>query len=86
MAGELSNRIIDNGARMAARQAYLLNSISERFSSEDTIGKMAEESAVQLDAYETYMLTDPAYDNIRNAIVPAYQQAVQSMNTPNENV
>ena len=49
MAGELSNRIIDTGARMAARQAYLLSSISERFSEEGTISDLASDSARQLD-------------------------------------
>ena len=84
MAGELSDRLIDTGARMAARQAYLLNSISERFSSEDTIGKMSQEKGQELDEFETYMLMNPVYDDIRNAIQPAFQQAVQSMNPQNE--
>ena len=84
MAGELSNRIIDTGARMAARQAYLLSSISERFAEEGTISDLASDSARQLDEFETYMLLDPAYDQMRSAILPAYQQAVQAMNQQGE--
>tara|TARA_R100000315_G_C5229556_1_gene140514 strand:+ start:1547 stop:1804 length:258 start_codon:yes stop_codon:yes gene_type:complete len=80
MAGELSNRIIDTGARMAARQAYLLNVISERFSTEDTISKVARDSGAELDAFETYMLANPEYDLIRESIMPAISTSLQAMN------
>jgi hypothetical protein len=80
MAGELSNRIIDTSARMAARQAYLLNVISERFSSEDTIGQVARDAIPELDAFETFMLANPEYNAIRESIMPTIASTVQGMN------
>jgi len=74
MSGESSDRLIQRGARLAARQAYRLSATNSYFFTGSGVEEIAEEAGNKYDAYTSFMYANPEYRMLNESITEAVTQ------------
>ena len=71
MAGESSDRLIQRGARLAARQAYRLSATNSYFFTGEGIQNIAQDTADKYDEYTNFLYANPEYAMLNASITGA---------------
>ena len=79
MAGESSDRLIQRGARLAARQAYRLGETNNFFFTGRGVEDIAKETGAKYDAYTSFLYANPAYGELNASIMDSVARPRQML-------